>query len=335
MENQGQPAVTAPAWVVNSVEVLMSLFKQQKANGIWAVIQWKKMISEACLIVMCFWGTAWRPMLAILVAGLGALRVRDIQVRSSWEPAAEAATDGLVMATAMIVSQLYFVATNPAFATLHSSELAHGVALSLMTVAGWRLIMDLCSKANDLGKLAEFKVFRAALRVHVLLMTAAVLIAIANENAVPGGIVRNAFLAAMTLISMGVSCRYQKKSGRLFFNGTDGTMTIMTYEPDADTDCKADSLPQPTSIATLKTSADLRKAAFFRLLFVACVMSTTGIAVWRWFFGDPSNIRWGQLLANVVGFAFLITGWHIITYFNLATAAAMRREAIKRKADKE
>jgi hypothetical protein len=64
-------------------------------------------------------------------------------------------------------------------------------------------------------------------------------------------------------------------------------------------------------------------------------MSTTGIAVWRWFFGDPSNIRWGQLMANVVGFAFLITGWHIITYFNLATAAAMRREAIKRKADKE
>jgi hypothetical protein len=88
-------------------------------------------------------------------------------------------------------------------------------------------------------------------------------------------------------------------------------------------------------MATLKMSSDERKAAFFRLMFVACVMSTTGIAVWRWFFGDPSNIRWGQLLANVVGFAFLMTGWHIITYFNLATAAAMRREAIKRKADKK
>jgi len=335
MESGSQSVPTAPTWIVNSVNILMSLFKQKKANGIWAFIEWKKLISEACLIVMCFWGTAWRPMLAILVAGLGALRVRDIQVPSSTEPAAEAATDGLVMATAMIASQLYFVATNPAFATLHSSELAHGAALSLMTVSGWRLIMDLCSKANDLNKLAEFKVFRAALRVHVLLMAAAVLIAIANENAVPGGIVRNAFIGVMTLISMAVSCRYQVKSGRLFFNGTDGTMTIKNYDPDADTDSRAESLPQPISMASLKTSSDARKAAFFRLVFVGCVMSTTGIAVWRWLFGDPSNIRWGQLLANVIAFSFLITLWHIITYFNLAAANVMRREAIKRRANKK
>lgn len=340
MEDRSQSVATAPAWIVNCIDLLMSVFNKQKSNGIWAFIQWRKMIGEACLIVMCFWGTAWRPVLAILVAALGALRVRDIQLQSGGRKAPEgtameAATDGLMMAAAMIGSQLYFVGTNPAFATLHSSELFHGAALSMLTVAGWRLIVHLCSRKEDLSKLGEFKVFRVALRVHALLMFAAVLIAIANEKAVPGGVVRNAFLGAMTLISMGVSCRYQLKSGRLFFNGTDGTMTPMTYNADEDSDSRAESLPQPISMESLKMSSDARKAAFFRLMFVACVMSTTGIAVWRRLFGDPSNIRWGQLLANVIAFSFLITVWHIITYFNLATAALMRREAIKRKAKKK
>jgi hypothetical protein len=133
MEDRSRSVPTAPAWVVNVIDTLMSLFKQQKANGLWAFIQWRKMIGEACLIVACFWGTAWRPVLAILVAALGALRVRDIQLQSGEKKApegtvSEAATDGLMVAAAMIGSQLYFVGTNPAFATLHSSELFHGVS---------------------------------------------------------------------------------------------------------------------------------------------------------------------------------------------------------------
>jgi hypothetical protein len=338
MEDKSQFVPTAPAWVVNVIDKLMSLFKQEKANRIWAFIQWRKMIGEACLIVTCFWGTAWRPMLAILVAALGALRVRDIQLESGERKlpeGSEAATDGLMMAAAMIGSQLYFVWANPAFATLKLSELVHGVSLSLMTVAGWRLIVHLCSRKDDLRKLAEFKLFEAALRVNVLLMAAAMLIGFANQQAVPGGPIRNFVLHALTVISMGVSCRYQLKSGRLFFNGTDGTMTTMTYNAEADYDSRAESLPQPISMKSLKMSSDARKAAFFRLVFVGCVMSTTVIAIWRWFFGDPSNIRWGQLLANVIAFAILIPLWHVITYFNLATANLMRREAAVREANKK
>jgi hypothetical protein len=82
MANGSQAVPAAPAWIVNVDDTLLSLFKQQKANGIWAFIQWRKMIAEACLIFLCFWGTAWRPLLAILVAALGALRARDILLQS-------------------------------------------------------------------------------------------------------------------------------------------------------------------------------------------------------------------------------------------------------------
>jgi hypothetical protein len=337
MANGSQAVPTAPAWIVNVVDILMSLFKQQKANGIWAFIRWRKMIAEACLIFICFWGTAWRPMLAILVAALGALRVRDIQLQSRpktapEDAALETATDGLAMAAAMIGSQLYFVGTNPAFATLNSTELAHGVSLSILVVSVARLLMNLSSRTDDLSKLAEFKVFRTALRINVLLMLAAGLIAIANENAVPGGFVRNVILAMLTLISMGVSCRYQRKSGRLFFNGTDGTRTLMNYNANDDSDAKAESLPQPISLKSLMKSSDAQKVTFFRLMFVACVNSTTVIAIWRWFFGDPSRIRWPQILANTFAFTFLIVVWHIVTFFNLATAARIQREAAAREA---
>jgi hypothetical protein len=49
MANGSQAVPAAPAWIVNVVDILMSLFKQQKANGIWAFILWRKMIAEACL----------------------------------------------------------------------------------------------------------------------------------------------------------------------------------------------------------------------------------------------------------------------------------------------
>jgi hypothetical protein len=336
MANGSQAVPAAPAWIVNVVDILLSLFKQQKANGIWAFIHWRKMIAEACLIFLCFWGTAWRPMLAILVAALGALKARDIQLqggpRNDPEKASmEAATDGLVMAAAMIGSQLYFVGTNRAFATFDSDELAHGVSLSLFVIFTARLLMHLCWQ-NDLSKLAEHKVFRAALRVNVLCMGAAALISVANERAVPAGPVWTFLVHALTMLSMVLSCRYQLKSGRLFFNGTEGTLTLMTASRNDDSDTRAESLPQPISMNSLRTSSDARKVAFFRLLFVACVMSTTGIAVWRRFFGDPSKIHWAQLLANAIAFTILIILWHIITYFNAATADLMRREEIKRKA---
>jgi hypothetical protein len=120
------------------------------------------------------------------------------------------------------------------------------------------------------------------------------------------------------------------KTGRLVFGETDGTMTLMTYSPHRIAESKTESPPKPISM--LRNLPDMQWVAFFRAMFVACLLSTTGIAIWGWFFGDPSNIRWGQLFANVIAFAILTVLWHIITYFNEATAALIRREAIARRA---
>jgi hypothetical protein len=331
MESRIQSAhPVPPAWVVMAVEKLLSLFKDRPAKGIWSMFDMKKIGGEACLIMIAFLGTPWRTLLAIQVAALGILRVRDIKVPKPEGTAIEAATDGLMMASAVVGAQLYFALVNRNFATLQPGELFSGTGLAMLLIAAWRLVVHLCTLTNDLSKLPESKVFVTALRVTVLLLVAAWLIAAANTKAVPGSVPRNFLLGVMTNLSMALSCKFQMKTGRRVFGETDGTMTLMTYSPDRIALDKAEALPKP--ISALRNSPDVRLVAFFRGMFVACVLSTTGIAIWRWFFGDPSNIRWGQLLANVTGFAILTGLWHIITYFNQATAALIRRGAIERRA---
>lgn len=332
MESRSQYARPAPpAWILTVVEKLLVLFKDHPVKGIWSIIDMYKIIPTIILIGVSFSGTAWRPVLAIVVAAVGALIVRDIQMHNvdTDEPEAMAATDGLVMAAAIIASQIWFHFANPAFSTPYLSQVTDGTALSMYLVAAWRLIVNLLTPKKDPRKHLEYRVFKAALRFNVCLFFGAWLIAGSNLQSVPGSHLRDLLLGPLPVLFMVLSCRYQLKTGRIFMNETDGTLKLAIVDKPDDTGDRGDVLPQPLY------TKDAFWVAFYRILFVADVMLADGIAIWRLLFGDPSNVRWGQLLANLFAFAILIPFWHVVSWFNLAVAVLMRREAANRDADDE
>lgn len=320
-----------PAWVLAVVEKLLVMFKDRPVKGIWSIIDMYKVIPTIIFIVFSLWGTPWRPVLAMVVAALGALMVRDIQMHNvdTDEPGGVAATDGLVMATAMIGSQIYFHFASPAFSTSYITQATAGTALSMYTVSLWRLLVYLLTPKNDPRKLPEYRLFSTAVRFNACLLFGAWLIAGSNLQSVPGSHLRDLLLGPWPVLFMALSCRYQLKYGRLFFNGTEGTETLKVLSEEAYKGDRGDALPLPIY------TGDAFWVAFYRILFVADVMLPDGIAIWRWLSGDTAGIRWGQLLANAIMFAILIPLWHIVTWFNLAVAALMRREAHNRESDDE
>lgn len=326
MENRRQPGGAGPttAWCGRTVDKLMN--SSGHLPGIGTIHDPRKMIGEVCCLMVAFLGTPSMVVAAIIIAAFATLRARDLTYHPK-ATAIEAATDALVTASAIVLSQIYLAFRYPNFATLQVSELAHGTGLALLLIAAWRLFFHLHTLITDPEQLAELRMFRTAFRISVMLALAAWFVGGSNAIAVPIGHFETKVLAWAMTLAMILSCKLQMKSGRLFASETDGAATVFTDQAGQAIENRAGVLP----LRGLKRFWRNGAVGFCRTVFVCTVMFPMFIAVWRLFFGDATGIHWAQLGANIAAMAALFPLWRVITAFNAAAVTQMHRTLIARK----
>ena len=121
------------------------------------------------------------------------------------------------------------------------------------------------------------------------------------------------------MIAAGVARRLTTGE-RLFVWETPGTLTLFTDV--AAQEIKARSVVLPGSEPDEPRS---RGAAFFQTVTAISLLAPIGIALWRFGFGDPSNIKWMELTANAIAFAMILPAWKLLKDFNAVTGEIMRQ----------
>jgi hypothetical protein len=314
-----------PAWIVKLVKYLLRLQTRKPVLGIGTTFDIRKAVAEIVVIAVVFYslvGAPWMTVAAIVTVGFITLRIRDLLIHPAQGTVDETATDALVMAAAVAMSQAYFTVKLPAAAMLPTIALLQGIGLSMLGVAGVRQFCHGLTPNNDPQQRPEFRVFSAALRINMMFGLAYSLPFMSNVEAVRGGDIRDFVLPAVALISFRITHRLQQETDRsaIFENLAEYTLFIDPAKLEAA--AKADSLPKPPN-GLPKTWP----VACFNAVFVASTLSLLGIASWRWVVGDGASVHWGQLAANFIGLAIMMPAWKIITHLNKAVADLLKQSA--------
>jgi hypothetical protein len=321
MENSGSSkcAKNTPAWIVWIVNYLARPTKRTPALGIGTTYDPRKMILEILAFYVAFHDSPWPAVAAIITVGFGVLRVRDLQIHPAKGDALELTNDTFAMAALVAVSQLYFVVKEPVWATPNVTNLMYGLGLSIMLIFTVRALFHLSTPANDPHQLPEFRLYRAALRINVMAWLSVCLIAGANLQAVPGSHNRDFLVTVLIWTTFAVVFAAQKNSNRSVFWEAVGAYSIFTDPVLMELDMKTETLP--------KTS----KAVCFQAVFVMSTVLTLGIGLWRWAFGDASQVHWPRLASGFVALIILMPLWRIVAHLNAVTAERLSQSAKERR----
>jgi hypothetical protein len=326
MKNQNEVKRPAPPkWIVELVFLMLS--RQHKRKKTFAAaFDLMKAAGELCLLVIAFLGTPLRAMAAIVTVGFGVLRARDVRIHPAEGTPAEAATDALALAASLVMSQVYFAVQSPTFATEHLSDLLHGIGLATPLIFTWRLFFHLCTAKTDPRNRPAYCVFRTMFRVTAMWIVTVWFLQVSNAQAVPGGHLRDFVLLAGPLIAAGISRRLITGE-RLALWETPGTFTLFT-DPEVQ-EIQARSVLLPGSEHETSRPAG---AVFFQVVTVVSLMTPIGIALWRFGFGDPSNIKWAELTGNAIALALIVPALKLLRHFN-GLAGEILRQSIQTKTD--
>jgi hypothetical protein len=328
MKNQIEAKRSAPPeWIVKLV-FLMLLRQHRRKKTFAAAFDLMKAGGELCLLVVGFLGTPLRAMVAIVTVGFGVLRVRDMRIHPAEGTPGEAATDVLALAAILVLSQAYLAFNSPALATEHLSDLLHGVAIATPLIFIWRLFFHLCTTKSDPRNRPTYRVFRTMFRVTAMWIVTVWFLAASNAQAVPGGHLRDFLLVAGPPIAASIARRLTTGE-RLALWETPGTFTLFT-DPEVQ-EIQARSVLLPGSEPDKPLTAG---AIFFQIVTVVSLMTPIGIALWRFGFGDPSNIKWAELTANAIAFALLLPALKVLRYFNAIVGEIMRQSIQTKGNDK-
>jgi hypothetical protein len=177
--------------ITNAINKLVSNSSVTKAKGIGTTYDPRKIVGEIVLLGISFYSLPWPTLAAVMTTGFGALRLRDQWIHPAKGTLDEAATDALVMASAIMSMQAYFLVNSPAFAAVNLIGLLRGSGLAMILVTPWRLFFHALTPSNDPLQRGEFVVFSAAVRVNIMSSAAVLLIMMSNVEAVPGGHLRD------------------------------------------------------------------------------------------------------------------------------------------------
>lgn len=250
--------------------------------------------------------------------------MRDWFIHPAKATVAEAATDTLVMAVAIIVSQLYFVAVQSPFAVNTPPELSHGVGWSMLGIFTWRLWFHLQTARNDFQQEPEMRVFRNAARLTIMLGLAIAFIVGSGLQAMPGSPLRDQVLAATLMISAGIIRRLLTDSYLL-----PGPVLLSIKDPvTVEMDDSVAALPR---LLPGKQPYSKRTVLSFVLIFLGSVFSSTGIALWRLWTGHGADVNWVHLFTNLIGLAILAPLWWMMMEFNTGTAQMVQKSVEQRE----
>jgi hypothetical protein len=303
--------------IERSIEKLLTEARTQSGWGFGTTYDPRKALLEASALGLAFLGTDWHAVLAIVTVGFLALRTRDRIIHPTKATVAEAATDILIMAVSIVVTQLYFVAQNSIFAVNTPPELAHGVGLGMILVFTARFIFHVHTPHNDLHNEPEMRVVRAATRVTVTFGLAVSFIVGSGVQAVPGSGLRDGILGLTLMVSAALIRRLLTDSYLLpapvFLSIKDPVTVEMTNSVSA--------LPRRLSG---KLPYSMPKVLLFVLIFLGSVFTTTGIALWRLWIGQAFDVNWIQVVTNLIALVILAPAWWLIMEINATTAKIVK-----------
>jgi hypothetical protein len=279
------------------------------AEGIVKAFDFQKVFGEAfALFFIAFAGAPLQPKIAVTVMALIVLRVRDAYGYYLLGSAGDAATDSLVMAAIVALSQVYLLRAYPP-AVMPALPMVQGIALGMLLVAFWRLYCQLQTPFHNPQKRPEFRIFSSTLRITFMFFVACAASLMAGTKAVPDtGHVRDGLLGVLVPGTIFVMMVLKKNviGSLLWGKVTQGT--IFT-DPDQEE-------------SELKRSALV--AMRFRALAFTLLAAPVGIAVWRWGTGSPDPVLWPLVAMNFVSCIALLFLWTKIRQLNLKAVTAMR-----------
>jgi hypothetical protein len=312
------------AFVGRAVEKLITDAKRKPGWGFGTTYDPRKAIGEAVLLGWCFLGNDWHAVLAIVAIAFIALRMRDWSIHPTKATVAEAATDTLVMAVAIIVSQLYFVAVQSPFAVNTPQELSHGVGWGMLWIFTARLWFHLQTAHNDFQQQPEMRVFRTAARLTIMLGLAVSFVVGSGLQAVPGSHVRDQLLALALIVPASVIRRILTGSPLL------PDPVLLSIKDPVGAEMRNSVAPLPRLLPG-KQPYSMGTVFLFVLIFLGSVFSSTGIALWRLWTGQGADVNWVQLITNLIGLAILAPLWWMILEFNSGTALMVQKAIEQRE----
>jgi len=314
------------ALVERAIEKLSTDAKRKPGWGFGTTYDPRKAIGEAVALGCCFLGTEWRAVLAIVAVAFIALRMRDWFIHPAKATVSEAATDTLVMAVAIIFSQLYFVAVQSPFAVNRPQELSHGVGWGMLWIFTGRLWFHLQTPHNDFQQEPEMRVFRAAARINIMFGLAVCFIVGSSLQAVPGSGLRDRILSLALVIPASIIRRLLTDSYFL----PDPVLLSIKDPVTVEMENRVASLPR---LLPGKQPYSMRTVFLFVLIFLGSIFSSTGIALWRLWNGQGASVNWVHLITNLIGLAILAPLWWMIMEFNAGTAQMIQQSIDQREKD--
>jgi hypothetical protein len=279
------------------------------AEGIVKGFDFKQVFVEAfALFVVALWGAPLVPRIAVTVAALIALRVRDAYVYYLVGSLGDAATDSLVMMAVVALSQAYLSTAYPQ-AVMPGLPMVQGIALGMVLVASWRLYCQLHTPFHSPQKRPEFRIFSSTLRITFMFFVACVAALLAGVEAVPDtGHIRDGLLGLLVPVTIFVMILLKKSVMGSLLWGKVATGSLFTDPDQEESELKRGALV----------------ALRFRALAFITIGAPVGIAVWRWLTSSLEPVHWPLVTMNFVSCIALALLWTKIRQLNLKAVTAMR-----------
>jgi hypothetical protein len=285
----------------------------------------RKVLGETCWLCIAFIGAIefWRPMLAVVLVSLIALRIRDGFIHPAEGLPAEAATDGLAMAGAIGLSQAFFLVAFPSL-VMPSYPLAQGIALGMLLESFWRLFFHLNTPKNDPQKLPASKLYRKSLRMVAMWAIACAFLVCTNSRELSDNDVVQFFAQALPFIFGGIAYRHSIGGGSIFHEAP--AMASITKDPNEQAlERQRDSLP-----AINPKKSDMRIKVAFEIGAFLVLVASFPAGLWRWYTGQ-GVVHWVQILGNLVGMIAVAILWKKIEHSNRETAKRLDDETKKNR----
>jgi hypothetical protein len=312
---------------ISYVTAFAKLIPPKLTGAMRAAFDTRKVLGETCWLCIAFIGAIefWRPMAAVILVALIALRIRDGFIHPAEGLPPEAATDGLAMAGAIGLSQVFFLVAFPSL-VMPSQPLAQGIALGMVLVSVWRLFFHLNTPKNDPQKLPGSGLYRKSLRIVAMWAVACAGLAYTNSLELSDNDVVQFFAQALPFAFAGIAYRHSI-GGRSIFWEEPAPLSITKDPNEKAVERQRDSLP-----AIHPKKSDTVIKVCFEIATCLVLVSSVPVGLWRWFTGN-GVVHWAQILSKVVAMIALAVLWRKIEHLNRGTAKYLDEQTKKNRSD--
>jgi hypothetical protein len=281
----------------------------------------ERMLAEAFLLSIPFWGTPLMPAIAVVAAAVGILRLREAFIFPGTGSVGEMLADALIGAAAIVVTQVFFWWAAPSLA-MSATLLFWGTACGMPGVAVLRAYFHFHTTSYNGDVARAISVLKAAWRVTALWIAACFALLHLNIEAVPARWDGRDFVLIVGA-TIAISIMYLLQSKEIgTIGGKDKLLTVRPGIVEEELAAKRDTLLQTASL-------------FFEVLFFTLLAFPLGSAVWRWFNGDARDINWTKVGSNSAELVMLVCLLWMIKQINAAAAQEMDKHIAAHKADPE